>query len=326
MALLIRAWRHAVQIRITGLAAEMTFFALLSLWPMLAALGASLGFLERFLGGQQIAAIETTVVNAMRAVFSPDAVNTVIGPMVQGLLEEERAGFAIGGFVVALWLGSRVFRAALRALDDAYRVERRRGSAALWAMAFLYSIAALVTATTVLSLVVVGPFLGGGQQVAAWLGLGDLFEILWNIGRWPVVGLVVMVFLSLLYYWGPNIRNSWRWSLPGAAVAVVGILVLAGGFQFFLQTFGPDAPTFGTEDEAVLLGAQIVGAVLVALVWIWLSSILVLAGGVLNAELRAKNPPAVRRRLERDRERKHTGSDRELHPVAGDPDRTVEGR
>jgi hypothetical protein len=114
-----------VDVRVTGLAAEMTYFALLSLVPLLVALGAGLGLLERLLGPEQVIRLEDTMITALAAVFSPDVTSEVMAPLVRSLLREERAGLAVGSLLVTFWLASRVFRAAIRALDDAYGVEER---------------------------------------------------------------------------------------------------------------------------------------------------------------------------------------------------------
>src|SRR5690606_14001252 len=131
----------------------------------------------------------------------------VIAPMVQGILRQERTGFAIGGFLASLFLASRVFRSAIHTLDHAYRAGERRGTFKLWGLGFLFSLGAIVTAVAVISMVVVGPALGGGRAIAEWFGLGGAFEAAWSLARWPVVFLIATGFLSVLYHAGPNVRT-----------------------------------------------------------------------------------------------------------------------
>lgn len=285
--LALRIVRSVVEVRVMGLAAEMTYYALLSVFPLIGALGASLGFLERFVGRAAVEGIEAAVVSSLEAVFSAELTGDVVAPMVRGLLQQERAGFAVGGFVVSLFLASRVFRSAIHTLDLAYRVEERRGMAALWTLGFLFALGAIVTATTVLAMVVVGPLLGGGRAIAEGLGLGGAFETVWAVARWPAVFLVATGFLTVLYRTGPNVRNTWRQSVPGALFGVAALVLVAVGLRVYLEVAGLGSPEIrdADADAAVAAGAQVVGAVLAALLWLWLSGIAVLTGGVVNAEL-----------------------------------------
>ncbi|HEX2188312.1 MAG TPA: YihY/virulence factor BrkB family protein [Longimicrobiaceae bacterium] len=283
--LAIRFVRSFVGVRVMGLAAEMTYYALLSVFPLIGALGASLGFLERVVGPAAVLGVEAAVVGSLDAVFSREVTAEVVAPMVRGLLQQERTGFAVGGFLVSLFLASRVFRSAIHTLDQAYRVEEGRGIVALWTLGFLFALGAIVTATVVLAMVVVGPLLGGGRAIADGLGLGGVFETAWAIARWPTVFVIATGFLAVLYRVGPNVRNTWRQSFPGALFGMVTLVLVAVGFRVYLEFTGVASPVIRDADAAVAVGAQVVGALLAALLWLWLSGIAVLAGGVFNAEL-----------------------------------------
>jgi membrane protein len=283
--LTIRIVQRFLEVRVMGLAAEMTYYALVSVFPLIGALGASLGFLERLVGPAAVEEIEATILFSLATVFSAEVADQVIAPMVQGLLQQERTGFAIGGFVVSLFLASRVFRSAIHTLDEAYSVEERRGVVALWTLGFVFALGAIVTAVAVLSLVVVGPLLGGGHALAERLGFGRAFATAWAIARWPTVFAIGIAFLAVLYRSGPNVRNTWRQSLPGAVFGMVGLVLVAVAFRVYLEFTGLASPDIRDADEAVAVGAQVVGAVLAALLWLWLSGTALLTGGVVNAEL-----------------------------------------
>lgn len=291
------SWRVAKQfesVRVMGLAAEMTYYALLSIFPLVGALGAGLGFLERFAGPGAAAEAEGAILYGLRAVFATEVTRDVFAPMVQGLLRNERGGFALGSFLVALFLASRIFRSAIHTLDVAYRVEEWRGTVDLWLLGLVFALCAVVTGVVVLGMVVVGPLLGGGRTIAEWLRLGGAFEVFWDVARWPMVFLVAIGFLAALYRFGPNVRNRWGQTLPGALFGVVGMLLVSLGFRVYLGFAGTDAPAVGDAEEAVTLAAQVVGAGLASLLWLWLMSIVVLTGGVVNAEvsrLRHEEPP-----------------------------------
>lgn len=286
--LTVRSVVRSGEVRITGLAAEMTYYALISLVPITTALGASLGYLRPLLGGDEVEQIRTGVVDGLATVFAQQVASDVLAPLVDGLLDEERGGFALGALLVTLYLASRVFRAAVRALDDAYRVASRQGVVTQYLLGFAFTVGALVTLVTVLLLVVIGPLLGDGDAWAERLGLGDAFRAAWSVLRWPTVLALTVAFLTLLYRYAPNVRTTWRRCLPGAVVGTLGALLVSAGFVLYVAAAVPETPGADAGSAAVVqAAAQMLGLVLAAALWIWLSSIAVLLGGVLNAEVDA---------------------------------------
>lgn len=291
----VRSVVRAGEVRITGLAAEMTYYALISLVPIATALGASLGYLRPLLGDAEVEEIRTTVVDGLATVFAQQVAGDVLAPLVDGLLDEERGGFALGALVVTLYLASRMFRAAVRALDDAYRVTSRQNVVTQYLLGFGFTIGALVTLVAVLLLVVVGPLLGGGDALAARLGLGDAFRAAWSVLRWPAVLALGGTFLVLLYRYAPNVVSTWRRCLPGAVAGTLGVLLVSAGFVAYVGVAVPETPGADASSAAVVqAAAQMLGLVLAGALWIWLSSIAVLLGGVLNAEVDAARPRARR--------------------------------
>jgi membrane protein len=288
--LVLRIVQTFLKVRVMGLAGEMTYYALLSFFPLIGALGASLGFMERIVGTEAIIEIEATVLQSMRTVFSAQMTEEIVGPMVQGLLEQERAGFALTGFLITLFLASRIFRSAIDTLDAAYDVEERRGIVSLWMLGFLFALGAIVTASIVLSMVVLGPLLGNAQVIARLFGLGSFFEILWALARLPLVLIVATAFLATLYRVGPNVRKTWLQSLPGAVVGMILLILVSLGFRMYLGFTGVVSPEIRDADEMVAMAAQAVGILMAALLWLWLSAVAILAGGVVNAELSRIRP------------------------------------
>jgi membrane protein len=284
--LAVRVVESFLEVRAMGLAAEMTYYALLSLFPLIGALGASLGFIERLVGPEQALEMEAFIISSLDLVFSPEATADVVAPLVAGLIREERAGFALGSFLVTMFLASRIFRSAIDTLDAAYDVEERRGFVALWGLGLLFSLSAIFAAIVLIGMVVVGPLLGGGRAIAEWLRLGAAFEWAWAIARWPVVFAAATAFLSLLYRFGPNARCTWRESLPGAIVGMFLLVLVATGFRVYIGATGLQSPVITDADDAVLLALQGFGALMAVLLWIWLSAMVVVTGGVINAELR----------------------------------------
>jgi membrane protein len=140
-------------------------------------------------------------------------------------------------------------------------------------------------ATVLVSMVVVGPLLGGGRVIAGWLGLGSAFEVAWAVARWPVIFVIATAFLWVVYRFGPNADNGWKDSLPGAVFGMIGLLLVTAGFRLYIELTGVDSPQLPDAETAVLVALQAIGALLAVLFWVWLSSTAMLTGGVLNAEL-----------------------------------------
>jgi membrane protein len=280
-------------VRVMGLGAEMAYYSLVSLIPLVAALGAGLGLLERLLGADRAGEVEDAMIRSLQGVFSPELTTDVLEPLVRGLIAEERAGLALGGLVLTLWFAGGSFRAVIRALDEAYRVPERRGMVAQWGIAFLLTLGAVVVTTVLLAAVVVGPLLGVGRWLAGELGVGGAYELAWTLGRWPVVFAVATAYLAWVYHAGPNVRMRWRDCLPGAVFGTVSAVLIAAGLRLYLELAGPQVPQIGDPQEAVQIASQTIGAVLAVVLWLWLTSCAVLTGGILNAELAKDSPEGV---------------------------------
>ncbi|PWD51065.1 hypothetical protein C8046_10820 [Serinibacter arcticus] len=286
VAVVVRGVLRAGDVRVTGLAAEMSYYALISIVPITTALGSNLGLLRPILGDGQVEEIRASIVDALTSIFAQQVAADVLAPLVDGLLDERRTGFAVGALVVTLYLASRVFRAAVRALDDAYGAATRRNIVSQYLLGLLFTLGALVTMVTVSLLVVVGPLLGNGGQIAEALGLGDAFRVAWEWLRWPAAFLVGLAFLTLLYRYAPNVETTWRRCLPGAVLGSVGLLLVSAGFLVYVRFAAPSSLEQDAGNAVVVqAAAQMLSLVLAAVLWLWLGSIVVLLGGILNAEL-----------------------------------------
>ena len=293
--------RNSVQDRVTGLAAEMAFWAVLSFFPLLVTIVALLGYAERVVGAEQIAEGQRAVVTALSLVFNADITTKVMDPLVGGLLRSERGGAALTGLVVALYLASRVFTATIRALDLAYRVGEGRGVIRQRLIALGFAVGFAVVAVVTLLVMVLGPLLGSGESIADRLGMGDAFSWLWQVLRWPVLLIAIVLFLACVYRFGPSVQTRLRACLPGAVLGVAVWTLASVGLQLYLAAGGGDATYAGSGGAAVALVGRVVGAMVALMLWVFLTALAILVGGELNAELarrRATAPtaaaPAVR--------------------------------
>jgi membrane protein len=277
------AVRASLRHRVTGPAAEMSFFAMLTLVPLTVAVGAALGQIQRFVGPEKIARGQDAAISVVRVVISPRLTDGVIDPFIRAQLSQQRGGAAIGGLLLTWWLAGRLFAATSRALDSAYHERHKRLSITQRLIALGFAFVSVVVVVLTLGIMVDAPFMD--EDVAVQIGVDRALVAVWYVGRWPVVLLVLGAFLLCLYRFAPSVKHAWRHLLPGAALGVFGWIVAAVAFRIYLA-FGNGAPTGVVVNNAqVVLIGRAVGAVVATVLWTYFSSIAILVGNELNAEL-----------------------------------------
>ncbi|HET8788808.1 MAG TPA: YihY/virulence factor BrkB family protein [Actinomycetes bacterium] len=275
----------ALRHRVTGPAAEMSFFAMLTLVPLTVAVGAALGQIQRFVGPEKIARGQDAAISVVRVVISPELTDGIVDPFVRAQLDQRKGGAAIGGLLLTWWLAGRLFAATSRALDAAYHDRHQRLSLQQRVIALGFAFGSVVVVVLTLGLMVDAPFLDEHRDVARQFGVSQALVTAWFIGRWPVALAVLVAFLLCLYRFAPTVRHAWRHLLPGAVLGVVLWILAAGVFRLYLA-FGSGAPTgVVVNDAKVVIIGQAVGAVVATVLWTYFSSVAILAGNELNAEL-----------------------------------------
>jgi membrane protein len=277
--------RTALRHRVTGPAAEMSFFAMLTLVPLTVAVGAALGQIQRFVGPEKIARGQDAAISLVRVVLSPRLADGVVDPFVRAQLDQQKGGAAIGGLLLTWWLAGRLFAATSRALDTAYHDRHQRLSIHQRLIALGFAFGSVMVVVLTLGIMVDAPFLDEQRSLARQFGISEALVTAWYIGRWPVVLLVLVAFLLCLYRFAPSVRHGWRHLLPGAVLGVLLWILAAVAFRIYLA-FGSGAPTgVVVNDARVVIIGQAVGAVVATVLWTYFSSVAILAGNELNAEL-----------------------------------------
>lgn len=273
--------RDASEDRVNGLAAEVAFFAVLSVFPGLLVFAAALGSLEAVTGGTYARDVEIAVVDFLREILTERAAATV--DAVQELFESGSGGIATVATFLAVVSLSRAFAAVIRSLDLAYDVEERRPWIRLRLLAVGAALATVAMAAIVFAAVVVGPLLGSGRAVADRFGLGGVFEFAWSWLRWPAAALLLVGWAVGSYRLLPNRKTTWRQNLPGAIFAASGWLLASLGLSAYLRLAGAANPVFG-----------ILGGGLILLVWLYLLALALLLGAELNGVLERRGRPRER--------------------------------
>lgn len=258
--------------RVGGLAAEIAFFGILAFFPTLLALAAGLGSLGAIVGEEAAGRAQDEVVNAIARVLTEEGSQTV--GAVRSLFEDERPGLLTFGILITVFAMSRGFAGVVRALDIAYDVEERRSWLSVRLHAIGLSVGTVVFASLSMLLLVLGPLLGGGSDIAELVGLGDWFASLWAVLRAPAAFAILVLWAATVLHVGPNHTSPWRWDLPGAVLATLAWLAVSFGFRIYLDVAAEGNQVFG-----------VLGGALSVLVWIYLLGIGLLLGGELNSVL-----------------------------------------
>ena len=251
----------------TDLAAALTYYAVLSLFPALLVVVSLLGVF-----GQGQATVDT-VLGMVEDLGPSSAVDTLRGPIEQ-LVAAPTAGLALLiGVVGALWSASGYVGAFGRAMNRIYEIEEGRPVWKLRPLMLLVTALALVAAgATALMLVVSGPL---ARTIGDVIGLGDTAVTTWNIVKWPVMLLLVIVIVAVLYYATPNVAQpKFRWVSLGSLIAIVVWILASVGFAFYVSNFGSYNKTYGSLAGAVIF-----------LLWLWITNLALLFGAEFDAEM-----------------------------------------
>lgn len=275
---LVACWHED---RVTGLAAEIAFFGILSLFPTLLATAAALGSLERLVGSATAERAQEAVVESLGRVLTTEADDTIRA--VEALFVEQRPGLLTFGLLLTIYAMSRGFAGVIRALDVVYDLEERRSWINIRAHAIGLSIGTVVMAAAVLLMLILGPLFGGSRQIADWVGLGGAFTVFWDLVRPPVAFLMLVIWATVVFHVAPNKRTPFRWDLPGALVAAVAWLLVSLGFRLYLELAAEGNQVFG-----------VLGGALSVLFWLYLLGIGLLVGGEVNAILYRRYGPGPR--------------------------------
>jgi membrane protein len=276
--------RSAIRHRLNGHAAEISFFALLSLIPVTVTVGAALKLVSQTMGPDIADQGRQGALDTIRLLIGPTLSDSVVGPFVRAQLTQQDSSVAVGGLIIAWWLFGRLFTATQHGLDNAYGVSDRRSSLHNRLIALASSAAGLVAIIVTLTLMVVG-WRGDKHGIDKWLASVPVAADIWNIVRWPILAVILVALLLGLYRYSPNVRHRWRDCLPGAVVGVVLWAAAAAIFRAYL-VLGSGAPTgVRTNDPQVVLIGRAVGASIGTAVFIYFSTIAILLGAEVNAML-----------------------------------------
>ncbi len=253
---------------VLGHAAQLAFYFLFALFPMLIFLTALVAYLP-------IPHLLERLMDYLSQVI-PTVAFILVQQTMSEITRKQRGGLLGIGLIVTIWAASSGLHALIYSLNVAYSVKQMRP----WWKDRLLAIALTVgfSALTVAALSVI--FFGGnlGSLIAEQYQLNRTFLRSWQLLQWPLVAFFLLLGLELIYYYAPNLQQRWRWFSPGAIFALILWLMISFGFRWYVVRVANYSLTYGS-----------LGSVMVLMLWLYLTSIAILIGGEINGVREQRN-------------------------------------
>jgi membrane protein len=262
-----RVWAEVQGDNVFGRAAELSYYFLLALFPFLIFLTSIIGFVLGSGTGTRHALFEY-----LARIMPPSAFQLIDNTMTE-ISTASGGGKLSFGILAAFWAASNGLGAITESLNTAYDLKESRP----WWKQRLTAIGL----TSALSVLIIGALIlvVAGGHIAEWLaatyGFGPVFPLTWKIIQWPAVLACMTFAFALIYYFAPDFRKqAWQWLTPGSVIGVVLWLLVSLGFRIYLHFFNSYSATYGS-----------LGAVIVLMLWLYLTGAAVLIGGEVNSEI-----------------------------------------
>ncbi|EIT84693.1 YihY family protein [Fictibacillus macauensis ZFHKF-1] len=250
-----------IKSKITGLAAQLAYYFLLSLFPFLIFL-LTLGGI--FISPEDALSILNHVI--------PGQSSKLIQDNIYAVLETRNNGLLSFGIIAALWSASNGVNALIMALNEAYGVKECRSFVKTRLLAILLTVGVIIAIVVALILPVFGKAIG--MFIFSYLGLDTYFLNMWALLRWAISFVIIAIVFSILYYTGPCKRLSYKDVCYGAVVSTLLWQLVSLCFAYYVDHFGKFTSTYGS-----------LGAIIVLMLWFYLTGIVILIGGLINAIL-----------------------------------------
>ena len=276
-----RTWKSLLDDRVFGHAAELGFYFLFSLFPTLFCAGAVIG-----LAARSAHQVYLQLLHYLSLVIPTSALSTVLTTFNQ-TTAAATSGKLTFSSIAAVWSAAVGISAIQDTLNEVYKIKESRS----YVVARIYAIGLTILLTVIVSLGL-GSMFGGDLAASlayrsiARHSLAEAAAIAARVIAWTIATALLALAFAVVYYWAPDWkRRRWRWFTPGGAVGIVLWLAASVGFRVYLHFFNNYSVTYGS-----------LGAVIILLMWFYITGLMLLLGGEINSEIEAA---AVKKRLER---------------------------
>jgi membrane protein len=267
--LLKRVWAEMQADNCLGLAAQLAYYFFLALFPALLFFVALASFFP-------VANLVDEITRALARVAPYEALKLIQDQLIK-ISQDKNGGLLTIGMIGTIWSTSSGVNAIIDTLNQAYDIQESRPWWKVKALSVGLTIALALFILVSFALVLVGPALA--EKVAAWIHLGPVFAWSWKILQWPLVFSLVALAIALIYYFAPDAEQDWVWITPGSVIATVLWVLISLAFKFYVSNFGSYNATYGT-----------IGGIIILMTWFYVSSLAVLFGAEINAEIEHASP------------------------------------
>ncbi|WP_430482004.1 YihY/virulence factor BrkB family protein [Rossellomorea marisflavi] len=254
---------------VTGLAAQIAYYFLLSLFPLLIFVVTLLPYLP---------VQQEDLLGVVRD-YAPGETLKMIEGTLSDVMSNRNSGLLSISIIATIWSASNGMNAIVKSLNRAYDIEETRS----FIVQRLTSVALTLGMILVFVVALLLPVFG--KQIGLFLfsqfGFSDQFLTLWSGIRWAISPLILFVIFMVLYYFAPNMKIKCLSALPGAIFATVGWVLASLAFSFYVGNFGNYSATYGS-----------IGGIIVLMIWFYLTGIIIMVGGEINA-MRTKKDNAA---------------------------------
>lgn len=262
-------WKQMNEDDIFSVGAELAYFSLFALFPLLL-------FLVTLIGYLPVENLYNEILGYLQRVLPAEAM-TLVQETLDQIVREQRGGLLSIGLIVTLWAASRGMAAMISVLNKAYGVKEGRPWWKVQARALVLTISLSVFIIFSAVLMIFGGAIG--EWLAEATGLGTPFLIGWNFLRLLLATMIMITVVAAIYYFGPDVEQEWRWVTPGSVMAVLGWIAVSLAFSYYVSHFGNYNKTYGA-----------IGAVIILLTWMYLSGLMILLGAEINSEIERSLP------------------------------------
>lgn len=254
---------------LSGIAAELSYYFLFSMFPFLVFLVALAAYLPLQDAVQDVLSRMST--------FMPKEAMGIIQEHMKGLVNQQRPRLLSIGVLITIWGASRGVNAFLSGLNIAYSVKDKRSYFKVQAIAVAMTVASSLLVFVAVALIILGGKVG--FYIADHLHLGNYYNTVWSWLRWPLSALVIVLTVGVNYYILPDVKQRLKFIFPGAVIGTLLWVLVTWGFTEYAGHFGNYNATYGS-----------IGGVIVLMTWLYLSGLIFLIGGQINAILESAAP------------------------------------
>lgn len=265
--------QKVTQADLSGMGAQLAYFFLLSLFPLLIFVMTLVPFLN----------LPQEQVYTMMKDLLPEQVYSLIGDTLKDVLENRNGGLLSVGILATLWSASNGVNALIKSLNQSYGKAETRPFIIARSMSVVFTLVLILLVVVALILPVFGSQIG--HFLANTIGLGEQFGAIFDKFRILLPPLVIFCGLVFMYWLGPNVKMYLRSAIPGAIVSTVCWLVISYVFSIYINNFSNYSATYGS-----------IGGIIILMLWLYITGMVLMIGGLVNAIMQERKEQIDTRR------------------------------